>query len=137
MVFVALLEQRSFTQSGGVVVGPWSHDDPASFDEDLLALLLDRVSVLGDIGVVALGHILLSTLVLLLLLHGLSLLLPDHTQYSISFFNSTREVNRGVLNRRKNNQVKGCGMVRDRQCFWIIENVYVIKHLSQLFQPFL
>ena len=118
MVFVALLEQWYFAQSGGVVIGPWSHDNPACFDEDLLALLPDRVSVLRDTGVVALGLILPSTLVLLLLLHGLSLLLPDHTQYSISFFNSTREVNRGVLNRRKNKELWAV--------FWTIENFHVI-----------
>ena len=118
MVFVALLEHWSFAQSVSVVIGPWSHDNPACFDEDLLALIPDRVNVLCDIGVEGLGHILLSTLVLLLLLHGLSLLLPDHTQYSISFFNSTREVNRGVLNRRKNKELWAV--------FWTIENLHVI-----------
>ena len=81
-----------------MVVCPGPHDDPAGLDEDLIALLPDGVCVLGDVGVVALGHVLLGALALLLLLNILLFLLSDHTQHSISFLNTTREVYGCVLN---------------------------------------
>ena len=81
-----------------MVVYSGPHDDPAGLDEDLFALLLYGVGVLGDIGVVALPDILLGALVLLLLLYVLLLLLPDHTQHSPSFLHSSREVYGCVLN---------------------------------------
>ena len=77
-----------------MVVFPGPHDDPAGLYEDLLTLLSDGVCVLGD---VALGHVLLGALTLLLLLNILIFLLSDHTQHSISFLHTSREVCRCVL----------------------------------------
>ena len=59
-----------------------------------------RVVSLGDVGVEALGHILLGALLLSPLLQVLSLLLPCHTDHTVSLLHAPAEVYRGVLRRK-------------------------------------
>jgi hypothetical protein len=97
LIIVAFLNQRSFTDSGRVVVSSLSHYYAASLYKDILALFPNRIFVLRDVCVVALGDILLGALGLLLLLNLLLLLLPHNTNYSRSILYTIREVYSCIL----------------------------------------
>ena len=97
LIVVAFLNQRSFTDSGRVVVSSLSHYYAASLYKDILTLFPNRIFVLCDVCVVALGDILLGALGLLLLLHLLLLLLPHNTNCSGSILYTIREVYSCIL----------------------------------------
>ena len=80
-----------------MVVSSLSHYYAASLYKDILALFPNRIFVLRDVCVVALGDILLGALGLLLLHNLLLLLLPHDTNCSGSILYTTREVNSCIL----------------------------------------